>query len=126
MGGIWEAGPLNLVAVGPPVMKQSEDESANDALVIHAKGRQFGPLNFNQMKHRMSYRKRYRIRYDAENIRCVHDFAYDESICHDTMSVNPTILYFSTSYVMTYVRFRRSCMAYDDLRCRSNIIVGQA
>jgi hypothetical protein len=36
-----------------PVMKQTEHESANEALVIQAQGRQFGPLNLNQMKHRM-------------------------------------------------------------------------
>jgi hypothetical protein len=33
------------------VMKQSEQESANEALVIQAEGRQFGPQNLNQMKH---------------------------------------------------------------------------
>ncbi len=50
-----------------PVMEQSEHESANEALVIQAQGRPFGPQNLNQLKPHM----RYSIRYDAENLRCV-------------------------------------------------------
>jgi hypothetical protein len=71
-----------------PVMKQCEHwhESANEALVVQAQGRQFGPLNLNQMKHHMRYSMRYRIRYGAEYIRCVaqkspYYIAYVESIC---------------------------------------------
>ncbi len=70
-----------------PVMKQSEHKSANDALVIQAQGRQFGPHNLNQMK-RMRYSVRYCIRYGAENLRCVaqtNDIAYYESIRHCIM-----------------------------------------
>jgi hypothetical protein len=61
----------NTGRVPGPVMEKSEYESANEAQVIQAQGRPFGPQNLNQMKHRMLYRMRYRIRYDADNLRYV-------------------------------------------------------
>ncbi len=54
-----------------PVMDQAEYESASEALVIQAQGRQFGPRNLNQMKHRMRYCMLYCIRHGAENLQCV-------------------------------------------------------
>ncbi len=50
-----------------PVMEQSKHESANEALVIQAQGRPFGPQNLNQLTPQMLYS----IRYDAENLLCV-------------------------------------------------------
>jgi hypothetical protein len=46
-------------------MEPERTEPANEALAIQAHCRRFGPLNWNQCKHRM----RYRMRHDAQNIR---------------------------------------------------------
>jgi hypothetical protein len=54
-------------------MEQSEYESANEALVIQAQGRPFGPQNSNQIAYDMM-QKTYDVWLKT------YDIAYDESI----------------------------------------------
>ncbi len=99
------------------VMVQSEYGSTNEALVIQAQGRPFGPQNLNQTKHCMRHSMLYHIRYDAQTLRCVaQNIRYRIRWEHMTLYVMTYDVICLTDIVvsdivwptMSYVRHRRS------------------